>query len=320
MSVIDPESVVRPPFDDGIEQHLQLGRIAIALLIVCFGGWAALTTISGAVIATGTIVVETNARTVQHMDGGMIGEIHVQNGDLVRTGETLISLQEADVREELSGVLLQLDARKDEVTLVAREYQSLLPLKQKQLVTESRMLGLEREKTRLEGEVGRLTAEKARLEAQLARSQITAPIQGYVHNLAVHTQGGVVAPGASLLEIVPSFDTLLIEARVSPADVDQLVVGQEATIRLSALDLRKTPEIKGTLKHISADLIEEPATSARYFIARLTYDGDTLKDKIGVTLTPGMPADVFIKTGNRTVLGYFLKPLTDQIVLAFRED
>lgn len=304
--------------DDGIGRYLFFGRLTIILLVVIVGGWSAFSQISGAVIASGTVVVESNAKAVQHIDGGIISEIAVRDGDTVKVGDLLIRLDARDLEDELVGLQAQHEAKTAEIGFITKEHASLIPLFRRKLVTASRMNALEREKARLEGELGRIESDSAQVRARLKRTEIRAPIDGYVHNLAFHTVGGVIGEGEEILGIVPSLDRLIIEARVDPADVDQIVEGQTATIRLTNLDRRRTPELKGEVVHVSADLIQDEAEGTSYYTLRLDYEEEgQLGDHV---LVPGMPAEVFVETGQRTVLAYLVKPLTDHIVHAFREE
>ena len=119
--------------------------------------------------------------------------------------------------------------------------------------------------------------------------------------------------------IVPKADNLTIEAKVAPQDIDQLWLGQTAMLRFSAFSQRTTPEINGKLSRISADVTTEERSGASYYTVRIAMAADEVARLGGVTLVPGMPVEVFVKTGDRKVLSYLVKPLSDQINRAFRE-
>ncbi|WP_235974880.1 HlyD family type I secretion periplasmic adaptor subunit [Stappia albiluteola] len=155
---------------------------------------------------------------------------------------------------------------------------------------------------------------------QLNRIEIRAPQTGRVLQLAVHTIGGVISAGEPIMKIVPDSEDLSVEARISPHDIDQLYPGQPAMLRFSALNHRNTPEVHATITRISPDLIEDKASGFTYYEARLALDdGET--ERLGdVDLVPGMPVETFIRTSDRTVLSFLLKPLTDQVARAFREE
>ncbi|MEL7428778.1 MAG: HlyD family type I secretion periplasmic adaptor subunit, partial [Pseudomonadota bacterium] len=154
----------------------------------------------------------------------------------------------------------------------------------------------------------------------LGRMIIRAPVDGVIVNISKNTIGSVVAPGETVLEILPTLNDLVISARVSPADVDVVKVGQEASIRFVALNARITPEVPATVEYISADRLIDQATQEPYFDARLTLEKelpDTLRQD---QIYPGMPVDAFIKTGDRTFVEYLVKPVTDSFSKAFREE
>lgn len=168
-------------------------------------------------------------------------------------------------------------------------------------------------------EIAQLEEKKVAAEDQLTRIDIRSPQDGFVHQLAVHTIGGVITPGETLMSIVPRADQLIIEAKVKPVDIDELTPGQEATVRFPSFDRRTTPELKARLLTVSADLTQDQRTGVSYYTARLIIDDDELSRLEGKALVPGMPVEAFLKTQDRTVLSYLVKPITDQIAHAMRE-
>lgn len=423
-----------------LRKHLLLAMFTVFLLVGGIVASATLVEINGAVIAPGSIVVETNVKRVQHLEGGIVDQIYVREGQAVRAGDLLVRMddtltqanlaiyrnrlqelqaQEARLRaerdglsnlvippslaanqgepeiaivlngqrsllkarlasregrkaqlyeqikrieERMSGLVAQRAAKSIEVNLVSEELQDISMLSEKGLVQKSRVTGLKRDKARLEGERGgfvselsqaaqtiserkiqilqideemrsevveqlqglraeiaRISEEKVAAEEQLRRIEIKAPRAGVVHNLAVHTVGGVVVAGEDLMIIVPQEDLLIIEAQVAPSDIDQLVAAQEAIIRLPGFDQRSTPELKAKILTISADLTTDPVTGFSYYLARLALLDDELARLDGKTLIPGMPAEAFVQTGSRTILSYIVKPLADHIAHAFRD-
>ncbi|MBL8907349.1 MAG: HlyD family type I secretion periplasmic adaptor subunit [Rhizobiales bacterium] len=156
-------------------------------------------------------------------------------------------------------------------------------------------------------------------EAKLKRMEVRAPRAGIVHQLAVHTIGGVIAPGADMMAIVPELDELVIDAHVRPEDIDQVSLGQSAQVRFPAFDLRTTPEIRGEVVQVAADLTQASKDTPPYFAVRVRLGPDQVKLLGSNKLRPGMPAEAFIQTQERSPLSYFLQPLTDQIAHTFRE-
>jgi membrane fusion protein, type I secretion system len=416
------------------------GAMVVVLLLGGIGAWAATTEISGAVIAGGTVVVETNTKKVQHPTGGIVSEIRVKDGDRVEGGDILMRLdqtvsqanlqivnkqldelagrqarlkaerdgaerfevpqllsgredepgvadilegersliasrlatiqgqraqlrkQVAQLEEEIAGIAAQVDAKSREINLIAKELEGLEVLEAKRLVPTTKMMSLRREAARLDGELGQLRAAGATASGKIAeielqilqidqqhkteivkelreiqtkeaelmerrvaaldqqkRVEIRAPKAGFVHQLAVHTIGGVVNPAEPIMLIVPGTDNLVVEARIAPEHIDQVRGGQTAFVRLTAFDQRTTPELDGIVKRVDADLTEDPHSGTSYFGVRIAIPDKQKRRLGGGTLVPGMPAEVHIKTADRTALAYLLKPFEDQVARAFRE-
>ncbi|MEE4454452.1 HlyD family type I secretion periplasmic adaptor subunit [Novosphingobium resinovorum] len=151
------------------------------------------------------------------------------------------------------------------------------------------------------------------------RSVIRAPQAGTIDKLAYRTVGGIVPAGQTILELVPDDDRMIVEATVSPVDVDQVHVGQKAILRFSAFSARTTPELTGTVSHVSADRTDDKTTHSAFYRVTVKLDKDELVKLKDLRLRPGMPAETFIQTSKRTMLSYILKPLADQFFRAFRE-
>ncbi|MGX5843740.1 HlyD family type I secretion periplasmic adaptor subunit [Mesorhizobium sp. ArgA1] len=424
-----------------VHRYLVAGVATCLLLVGGVGGLAAVTKMSGAVIAAGRLVVDSNVKKVQHPTGGVVGEIRVREGDRVKAGDILVRLDEtvtranlaivskgldefyarlarleaerdgkdtisfpevltsrgdeagvaasmageqslfdfrrqarsgqrsqlreriAQLTQETAGLTEQLQAKRREIELIQIELEGVRSLWHRKLIGIERMTALERDAVRLEGEHGQLTAgiaqvkgkaseielqiiqidqdlrsevandlretqgkisefveRKVAAEDQLKRIDLRSPQDGVVLQLAVHTIGGVIAPGEQVMQIVPVTDDLTVEAHIAPQDIDQVTMGQNAILRLSAFNRQTTPELTGTLSRISADLTTEERTGAAFYVARVTLPKTEVAKLHGLSLAPGMPAEVFFPTGDRTMLSYLVKPLSDQIEKAFREE
>lgn len=423
-----------------LRRHQLVGLLIISLLIGGFGSWAAFAEISGAVIGQARIVVESDVKKVQHLEGGIVSEILVEDGALVDAGQTLLRLEQTDSRanlaiieaqldelhgakarleaerdhrdeilfpdemasrlsvprvkaayqgqqklfharrearqgeeaqlrtkakqleEEISGLTAQRQAMEKQLAFVKEELTSVHTLEADGLVPLNRILTLKREQARLEGERGELTATIARkrgeigetglriiqieknqiseitaelrdtqtkinellerrlaAEMRLKRTEIRAPRAGIVHQLNMHTVGGVISPGDVILQIVPQTDGLIFEAGFSPSDIDRIRIGQKARIRLNAFEAALTPELNGEVALISPDAIIDQRTGDAHYLVRIRIGKGELARLEGRTLLPGMLAEVFIGTGERTALSYLMKPLADRIEHAFRE-
>lgn len=421
---------------------LFIGFLGLGVLVGGFGAWSVMSNIAGAIVASGQIEVDRNRQVVQHDTGGTVAEILVDEGDLVKAGDLLITLDPQQAASELTlieGQLFELMARRgrlqaqrdeqDKIEFpqalieagasnadaqelmdgqtnlfearsdsIAREIEQLskqrnqiedqiigiraqetslvaqLDLIEPQLVNQQKLLDdglaqaasvlrLQQEKARLTGEVGRLISTRAQAEgriteieiiglklgtsgreeaitqlreiryrelslveqrraliAQIDRLDIRAPVSGIVYAMQVTTPRSVIRAAEPLLYLVPQDRPLVIAAQVNPTNVDEISVGQEVNLRLSSLDQRTTPELKGKVIIISADALDDEVTGGRYFRAEITLSpGEIDRLPEGTELLPGMPVDAFIKTGDRSPLTYLLKPVTDYFVKSWRE-
>lgn len=154
---------------------------------------------------------------------------------------------------------------------------------------------------------------------QLNRVDIQAPTSGVVHQLAVHTIGGVIRPGDVIMDIVPDTDALEIEGHLPPNEIDQVARGQRAYLRFSALDRPTLPEVSGTVTYVSADLSHDERTNASFYTVKVDLPEGQRRHLGSLTLISGMPVEIFLQTGSRTMLSYLFKPITDQLHRMFNE-
>ena len=167
--------------------------------------------------------------------------------------------------------------------------------------------------------IGEFVERKVTAEDQLRRIDIRAPQDGVVEQSNVHTVGGVITAGDTIMLIVPQSDDLQVEAKVNPHDIDKLQVGQKTLLRLSAFNQRTTPELNGVVSRVSPDVTTEQRTGQSYYTIRVSMPPEEIARLGDVKLIPGMPAEAFVQTGDRTMLSYLMKPLHDQLMRAFRE-
>ena len=171
----------------------------------------------------------------------------------------------------------------------------------------------------LESKLAELSERAVAAEHRLSRTVMRAPADGIVYDLQVHTIGGVIGSGATVLSLVPDGDDMKVELRVAPVDIDRLYPGQPVRMRLTAFNQRTTPEIDGELQVIGAATSTDKATGQPYYTASAAMDPADLA-KIGKKLIPGMPVEVYVQTEERSALSYITKPFTDQVFRAFREE
>jgi HlyD family type I secretion membrane fusion protein len=193
--------------------------------------------------------------------------------------------------------------------------------------TELQILSLKNERAKTLAEELRTAQEKiADLEERLRaaadvldRREVKAPVGGVVTDMKFFTVGGVVPPGAPLLSLVPKNDTMLIEAKVNPMDIDIVQPGLTAKVRLSALRQRTTPPVDGIVRYVSADVMRDDRTGQMWYTARVEVDRAQIDAIPEAKLTPGMPAEVMIVTGERTLANYLFSPLVQSFNRALRE-
>jgi HlyD family secretion protein len=170
-----------------------------------------------------------------------------------------------------------------------------------------------------QGKEAELTERGVAARDVLERIELRAPTSGVIHQLAAHTIGGVIRAGDAIMEVVPDSDELQIEARLQPNDIDQVRTGQHAMVRFSAFNQRVTPQLSGLVSYVSADTSRDQQTNAPYFTVRVVLPDDERRRLAGLQLVSGMPAEVFMQTGSRTMLSYLFKPIVDQLQRAFIE-
>lgn len=186
-------------------------------------------------------------------------------------------------------------------------------------IDQNRFSDAQKDLREIEGRIAELQERKIAAEDQLRRVELRAPIDGIIHELSVHTVGGVVNPAEQLMLVVPSNDVLSVEIRIPSSDIDQLKIGRQAMLRFTAFNQRTTPEVKGTVTRLSPDATRDKDTGQFYYTARITPDSGEQARLGDHKLVPGMPVDAFVETSARTALSYLTKPLADQFERAFRE-
>jgi HlyD family secretion protein len=170
-----------------------------------------------------------------------------------------------------------------------------------------------------DSKIGEYVERKVTAEDQLKRTELRAPQDGVVFQSTANTVGGVITAGDPVMLIVPESDTLMVEAKVEPRDIDQIQLGLPVLLRFSAFNMRTTPEINGTVVRVGADTSTDQRTGQSYYLVRISMTPEQVARLGAVKLTPGMPVEAFIQTGDRTVIAYLVKPLHDQLKRAFRE-
>ncbi|AZO09744.1 HlyD family type I secretion periplasmic adaptor subunit [Mesorhizobium sp. M3A.F.Ca.ET.080.04.2.1] len=226
-------------------------------------------------------------------------------------------------KERLSNVRLDATRAKGESgRLAAAVAEAQIKISETELqilqLDEQRRSDVTKELRETEAKRTELTERKIVAQDELTKTEVRAPQSGTVQQSTVHTVGGVIAPGESLMTIVPDTDNLVVDALIPPSRVDDVRSGQPVSIRFPAFDAGTTPACRGTVRWVSADLINDPQRQLSYFSARIGVENKASCLTDAKVLKPGMPAEVHISTGQRSVWSYLLKPLTDQMSRAFR--
>jgi membrane fusion protein, type I secretion system len=242
------------------------------------------------------------------------------NRDLIRKTEVFsVQRDEAALNGELGGLIGRVADSRQQVARAEQQIASIRSTATQKAVEELRQT---------ESDIDDITEQIRAVSDVVRRSDVKAPVRGIVVKLNQHTQGGVVAAGSTIVELLPVNDDLIIEGRVSPDQVVHVKEGQPAVVRLSALNQRVTPMVEGHVTYLSADTISDrpelatrtPSVDRGSFIVRVKLDDKDVAKKIpNFKPTPGMPADLYIKTGERTFFDYIMEPVMESFSRAFRE-
>lgn len=417
-----------------------IGLVVLLSTLGIFGLWAFIAPIDGAALAPGFVTVKSHKKTVQHLDGGIVSQLLVKDGDIVKAGDLLLTLDGTENKAQLEitrgqfltllaqvarleaerdgkpkviypeglnnvsdsraieakrteeqiftsrknahegemavlkqrigqlnskvdGLKGQQASKQDLLTSYKEELRDLKELLAEGFVDKQRLRDVERQHSLNSGEISALSAEIAGSQIQIGetkleilqlekkfqeevagklseaqaelydvtqrmlairdkvvRVDIKAPVDGRVMGLAVHTLGGVILPGHPILEIVPQQEELVIEAQVTPLDIDRVNIGLVAEVRFSAFKQAITPVIEGKVINLSADRLIEEKTGTPYYLAQIELTPDSYQKMQHLELVPGMPVEVLIKTGERTVFEYLTKPISNAFARAFIED
>ena len=435
----DGSSQESPQYNSDLSTHKRFGVLLFVALFGFGGIWASTAPIDGAILAPGVVTVRSYSKVVQHLEGGIINDIFVENGERVEQGEPILDLDstqslasleiansefvalraleirliaerdahesvdypdeflsrgiraeaeaEAQIEifdarrsaiessievleqriEQLRSQIVGLEALKDSKDELAKSFQEELEdiraLLDQGFADKNRSRELERNVASFRGESAELLASISSTEVQIGETQlqiiqeeiefqnnivtelssvqtsvgaviervtaledivsrtvVRAPESGIVNGLQVHTIGGVIGPGMRIVDIVPQEEDLIVEAEVPTVDIDRVEIGQNATVRFSTFGMGSVPRIRGEVINISAESMVNESINVPYYLARVEVSPESMDDLGDLVLVPGMPAEVYIATGERTFLQYLLKPFSNAIARGFRED
>lgn len=291
-----------------------------SVILIFFGlgiGGAALAPIDKGVGLPGTIIVESKVKPVGHLRGGTVQTIHVAEGQSVAAGDLIISLESAAYDQQITALKSQLAAAETQLALARQESQTIKDLEERKLAAKSKALALQRMVAEIEKDVANFQGRIAAAESERDKTEIRAPVTGRVLSLQVHAPGAVVQPGATVAEIVPRSDKLVVEGRLQPNQIENVRPGMDAKVWLSALSWREQRPLGAKLSWISADSVEDRRTGAPYFVARIELDTVPGDHAQASALQPGMRAEILLLTGQRTLLDQLIDPLMRNVHKAF---
>ncbi len=292
--------------------------ITIAFL-VAFLFWASFTKLDEVAKCEGKIVPTTSVHVVQNLEGGIIEEIHVREGDIVNKDQILLKLNDIMLAASNNETKARRDSLVKTIDLMNKEIAITEPLETQGVVSKVEILRLQRQLFEMTGELERLNEALYGSDDRVARAIIRAPTYGAVSRLAFKTVGAVVRPGEIIMEVVPLDDSLLIEAKIRPTDIGFIHLGQKATVKITAYDFSIYGGLEGEVENISPNTITTDKGES-FYVAWIRTQKSTLdRDGQSHPLIPGMQTEVDILTGHRTVLQYLLKPILRAKESAFRE-
>lgn len=287
-------------------------RVTIGLalgLLVGFIAWSSIARLEVVAVAMGQIVPSGAVQVVQHLDGGRITKINVIDGQQVSKGEVLIALNPTDARSDLQGLSARAEKLKSEVDYLREVADIRGNLAKDRLITRTQALDAQRQLAAVEGEYDRTMFELTKLKERLGRMEIVSPVNGIVQDLKYRTVGGVIAPGATVMNIVPTDDVIRAEVRVSTGDVGHVKEGQLVRVKVQTYDFMRYGIVEGKVSVVSAfstlDERQVPYFKTYVDLSRKSL-GKTDKD---MPILPGMTVQGDIITDNQTVLRYLLRPV-----------
>lgn len=261
--------------------------------------------------AGNTAQAEAKAREIALIKKELDGLVDLERQKLVRT-EKMTSMRREQARIE--GEMAQLSAAAgqsiDKIAEIEMQRLSIDSESKSEIIKELRDI---------QGKLVEMSERRTAALDQLKRIDIRSPADGIVDQMSVFTVGGVINTAEPLMVIVPQNEKLVVEAKIAPHDIDQVRSHKTAIVRFPAFNQRTTPSLNGTIASISAEVTREPQNNLQYYTARIKIDDSEFKRLGALELVPGMPAEVQIRTTERSALSYFVKPLEDQFAKAFKE-
>ena len=340
-------------------------RVGLWTLAIGLGGflvWASLAPLDEGVPTQGMVSIDTKRRTVQHLQGGMVQEVLVREGEQVKAGQLLVRLDDSTVRANYEAARQNLAAlrenviaqnavlqglkaaeknRGDQLGFIEKELNGVRGLVKDGFAPMVQQLQLERQQAEVMTSISdiltnqqrtaqallelqhQIKAAQQRLSAaeqDLERLEIRSSADGQVVGLSIAAVGAVIQPAQRIMDIVPKGEDLTIESRVAPHFIDRIATGDAVDIRFSGFSNAPQLVVDGVLTSVSQDVLLDAATQQPYYLARAVITPEGLNMLGKREMQPGMPAEVIIKTGSRTMLNYLLHPLTKRVASSMKEE
>lgn len=331
-----------------VYRFVKFGWLILFFGLFSFVIWASFAPIDQGVPCQGFIVSDTNRKEIKYLSGGVVNDILVKEGDFVTANQLLVKMSSVQAESNLKGTqesILGLKEQNKSLSLSLKEKEKQIAYTQKQeksfsiLVDDGfmpivKLIDTQKEVAQIASSIAEMrgTIEKNKknideltekthaYQFDLDNTEIKSPVDGYIVGLTLFTKGGVIVPGSHLMDILPANDDLIIEAQLPVHLIDKVKKSTDVEILFTAFNQSKTPHLKGKVILVSADKFTDERTSASFFKIRATINASERKYLKGVKIISGMPADVLVKTGERTFMNYLLKPIFDRSYNALREE
>ena len=305
-----------------MQAAIKHGTWTLGALVIGFMVWAAFVPLDAGVPSHGMVSVEGQRKVVQHPRGGVIADVLIAEGSSVKQGDVLIKLDNSIELANRSEIFSQLRVAQAKIAALEEVLPNLRELSLDGYYPRNRLIELERQLKEAKSLERGYFDQLAAADRELARTEIRAPVAGRVMGVGVNTAGAVVIAGAKLMDIVPDDSRMTIQAQVRPHLIDKVKPGAQAQVRFSALESSRTPIMFGVIDWVSPDRFqnrEDTLNPEGYYLANVVVSAQELDKVDGLQIIPGMPAEVLIKTGERTFFQYLLKPFSDRLAHAVKE-
>ncbi|MGA0571677.1 HlyD family secretion protein [Variovorax sp. VNK109] len=334
--------------DRAIWRFIWLGLFIVVAGVGGFIAWASLAPLDRGVPVSGYLVAEGNRKAVQHLTGGMVDQVLVRDGDVVKEGQVVVKMNPVAVQANLNaaremtgglqaqvrGLRASIQSRQSQMKLLVSQADNLDQLAKEGYVPRNRVIELQRQVAQLEGEtaadqgtlgraerqIGEVRERTIQYEFDLKNLNVRAPVAGVVQGLTVFTQGAIVQPGHKFFDIVPEAAPLVVEGQVPVNVIDRVQAGLPVELMFTAFNRTSTPVVPGQVTVVSADRVVDERSGIPYYRMTAIVDRQGASMLQGVELKAGMPVDIFVKTGERTLMSYLFKPLADRVHGGLREE